>query len=163
MAQPLINLVLTLTVVGVVAGWHNPTQGQPPDPDPDITLLTCPSDISQPLPAPPLSQEQLSLPSLWLTKEQFGGKLLSHWFIDPQNPGWAILIVNRQMWGLLDYLERYQFVNYFGTIASQYHYNIQVCNRQKTLPVALYTCEFNTTPITCKVDLGINNPGLRAK
>ena len=90
-------------------------------------------------PDPPLSQAEKSVPSLWLAQKLFGGKLLDRWFVDPGNT-WVIIIVNRQLSSLLDYMERYQFVNRFGTVASEYGYNVRVCNRQGTA-LAVYSCQ----------------------
>ena len=120
----------------------------------------CPSgDISN-FPSPPLSQTQKSIPSLWLAQKQFGGKLLDRWFVDSSDT-WVILIVNRQLWSLLDYMERYQFVNRFGTVASEYGYNLRVCNRQGTA-LAVYSCKGDR--LNCKIDLeSLSNPGLRGR
>ncbi len=119
----------------------------------------CPAGNAN-LPSPPLSQTAKSVPSLWLAQKQFGGKLLDRWFIDPGNT-WVIIIVNRQLWSLLDYMERYQFVNRFGTVASEYGYNLRVCNRQGTA-LAVYSCQGDR--LTCRIDLeSLSNPGLRGK
>ena len=120
----------------------------------------CPSgDISN-FPSPPLSQTQKSIPSLWLAQKQFGGKLLDRWFVDSSDT-WVILIVNRQLWSLLDYMERYQFVNRFGTVASEYGYNLRVCNRQGTA-LAVYSCKGDR--LNCNIDLeSLSNPGLRGR
>ncbi|HLO49760.1 MAG TPA: hypothetical protein VK211_15195 [Kamptonema sp.] len=128
----------------------------------------CPIATWYELPSPPLSQTELSIPSLWLTKEQFGGKLLDQWFVESGN-NWVILIVNRQIWSLLDYLERYQFVNQFGTAARDYGYNIRVCNPQGEA-LAIYSCNFPadktnpSTQLNCKLELdSLSNTGLRGK
>src|SRR6476469_5004259 len=120
----------------------------------------CPAGNAANLPSPPLSQTEKSVPSLWLAQKQFGGKLLDRWFVDPGNT-WVIIIVNRQLWSLLDYMERYQFVNRFGTVASDYGYNVQVCNRQGTA-LAVYSCKGDR--LTCRIDLeSLSNPRLRGK
>ncbi len=120
----------------------------------------CPTGNVANFPSPPLSQTQKSVPSLWLAQKQFGGKLLDRWFIDRSNT-WVIIIVNRQLWSLLDYMERYQFVNRFGTASSEYGYNLRVCNRQGTA-LAVYTCQGDRS--SCKIDLeSLSNPGLRGK
>lgn len=109
----------------------------------------CPTGDTANFPSPPLSQSEKSVPSLWLAQKQFGGQLLDRWFVDPSNT-WVIIIVNRQLWSLLDYMERYQFVNRFGTVSSEYGYNMQVCNRQgRTL--AVYSCKGSRS--RCKIDL----------
>jgi hypothetical protein len=120
----------------------------------------CPSGDVSNFPSPPLSQTQKSVPSLWLAQKEFGGKLLDRWFVDPSDT-WVILIVNRQLWSLLDYMERYQFVNRFGTVASEYGYNLRVCNRQGTA-LAVYSCKGDR--LKCKIDLeSLSNPGLRGR
>lgn len=120
----------------------------------------CPTGNAANFPSPPLSQTEKSVPSLWLAQKQFGGKLLDRWFIDRSNT-WVIIIVNRQLWSLLDYMERYQFVNRFGTASSEYGYNLRVCNRQGTA-LAVYSCQGDR--LSCKIDLeSLSNPGLRGK
>lgn len=120
----------------------------------------CPTGNAANFPSPPLSQAEPSVPSLWLAEKQFGGKLLDRWFVDRTNT-WVIIIVNRQLWSLLDYMERYQFVNRFGAASSEYGYNLRVCNRQGTA-LAVYTCKGDR--LSCKIDLeSLSNPGLRGK
>ncbi len=120
----------------------------------------CPTGSAANLPSPPLSQTEKSVPSLWLAQKLFGGKLLDRWFVDPGNT-WVIIIVNRQLWSLLDYMERYQFVNRFGTVASEYGYNLRVCNRQGKA-LAVYSCKGDRR--FCRIDLeSLSNPGLRGK
>ena len=86
--------------------------------------------------------------------------MLDRWFVDPGNT-WVIIIVNRQLWSLLDYMERYQFVNRFGTVASEYGYNVRVCNRQGTA-LAVYSCKGDG--LSCRIDLeSLSNPRLRGK
>lgn len=101
-----------------------------------------------------ISQYQLTIPSLWWAKEQFGGNLLDNWLIYPTRGTTAAqidLIVNQQIWSLLDYLERYEFVNHFGTVARDYGYNLRVLNHQKEL-LATYTCDFSTNPQLCTIN-----------
>lgn len=101
-----------------------------------------------------ISQKQLTVPSLWWAKEQFGGKLLDNWLAYPSQ-GTATarvdLIVNRQIWSLLDYVERYEFVNSLGSVARDYGYNVRVFNYQQEL-LATYTCNFNIQPNLCSID-----------
>ncbi|WP_293131028.1 hypothetical protein [Microcoleus sp. bin38.metabat.b11b12b14.051] len=120
----------------------------------------CPTGDAANFPSPPLSQTEKSTPSLWLAQKQFGGKLLDRWFVDRTNT-WVIIIVNRQLWSLLDYMERYQFVNRFGAASNEYGYNLRVCNRQGTA-LAVYACKGDRQ--SCKIDLeSLSNPGLRGK
>jgi hypothetical protein len=122
---------------------------QQPNLDPP-NLSPCPG-VGTFIPSPPLSQTQLSIPSLWLAIRQSNNKLIYQWFVDPDLP-WVTLVVNRQIWTLSDYFQRYQFLNKFGTIAGQYGYNTRVCNRQGAI-VAEYMCNFNAAPVTCQVKL----------
>ncbi len=100
-----------------------------------------------------ISQKQLTIPSLWWAKEQFGGKLLDNWLAYPATGSRTPridLIVNRQIWSLLDYVERYEFVNNFGNVARDYGYNVRVFNYQQEL-LATYTCNFNIQPRSCSM------------
>jgi hypothetical protein len=107
-----------------------------------------------------ISQTGLTVPSLWWARELVGGKLVENWVAYPRNEenvGFVDLIVNRQLWSLLDYLERYQALNHFGQVASDYRYNIRVFNRQRTL-LGTYSCQFELEPLVC--DLWLDSPGL---
>ena len=109
-----------------------------------------------------ISATGLTRPSLWWADEQFGNKLLNNWCAYPTE-GQIDLIVNRQIWSLLTYLERYAFVNHFGTVARDFQYNVRVFNQQNTL-LATYTCNFSATPVSCNLKLdtpNIRNLGLR--
>jgi hypothetical protein len=112
----------------------------------DLTLLEPGTSVPKSVvTATTISQKNLTVPSLWWAKEQFGGKLLDNWLAYPGNgstPHRVDLIVNRQLWSLLDYLERYEFVNHLGTVARDYGYNTRVFNRQGLL-LAAYTCDFS--------------------
>lgn len=102
-----------------------------------------------------ISQNKLTSPSLWWAKEQFGGKLLDNWLAYPASgtiAGRIDLVVNRENWSLLNYLERYEFVNHFGTVARDYGYNVRVFNYQKEL-LATYTCNFSTNPRLCNIQV----------
>ncbi|MFM9265145.1 hypothetical protein [Tychonema sp. BBK16] len=122
----------------------------------------CPKGDVADFPAPPLSQNQKSVPSLWLAQKQFGGQLLDRWFIDSNSTNsWVVLVVNRQLWSGLDYVARYQFVNRFGVAASEYGYNVRVCNRQGA-GLAVYSC--NRDRLSCRIDLeSVSNPGIQRR
>ncbi len=71
--------------------------------------------------------------SFWWAASQFdpfGGKLIQNWLTYPQKQQ-INLIVNWQLWTLLDYLGRYRFVNQFGTVARKYGYNLNVFNQKE--------------------------------
>lgn len=141
---------------------------QPPSIEPlELSLLepNAPVDNILVVTANTISQDNLTVPSLWWAKEQFADKLLDNWIAYPSNgieAGRIDLIVNRQSWSALDYLERYEFVNRFGTVARDYGYNVRVFNYQQEL-LATYTCNFNPSSQACKIDYlnTIGRPGLR--
>ncbi|MGL5034329.1 MAG: hypothetical protein ACRC6M_11080 [Microcystaceae cyanobacterium] len=93
-----------------------------------------------------------SEPELWWVKEQveqFEKVLLISWQTDDINKR-LDLIVDRQNWSRLDYLERYRFVHQFGTVARENHYSLRVFNQQQKCLVA-YWCNFQITPSQCQM------------
>lgn len=105
------------------------------------------------------SPNGLTRPSLWWAKDLFAGKLLSNWLAYPDENR-IDLIVNRQLWSLLDSFDRYSFVNKFGTVARQYGYNTRVFTlSQPEQPLATYTCNFSTTPASCNINFGLSSQG----
>ncbi len=100
-----------------------------------------------------ISETGMIIPSLWWAKEQFdpfGGKMIDNW-LAYQRERQIDIVVNRQLWTLLDYMQRYRFVNQFGTVAREYKYNLRVFNQQKKC-LATYICNFSTIPPQCKID-----------
>ena len=102
-----------------------------------------------------ISLTHLTLPSLWWLQEQtandaaYGSKLLANWLAYPSNgnrPGRVDLVVNRQFWSLLDYLDRYAFIHLFGEAARDYGYNVRIFDGQATL-LGASTCDFSTVNI----------------
>ncbi|MGF1478835.1 MAG: hypothetical protein ACFB4I_05025 [Cyanophyceae cyanobacterium] len=94
-----------------------------------------------------------TIPSLWWAKAQFdpfSGKLISSWRADRQARR-IDLVVNRQLWSLLNYLKRYRFVNNFGTVARDYQYNLRVFNQQQQC-LATYTCDFSAPLPRCQIE-----------
>lgn len=116
----------------------------------DLSLLepgAVPTDGSV-ITANTISQTGPTIPSLWWAKEQFGGKLLNNWIAYPGtdgNPRRIDLLVNQQVWSLLNYLERYTFIDHFGTVARDYGYSTRIFNQQQTL-LAAYICNFDQLP-----------------
>lgn len=125
----------------------------PSDAPLELELLVNPQGLVKT--ANTISQEQLTIPSLWWAKENSQNKLLDNWIAYPandKNPGRVDLIVNEQIWTLLDYLERYNFVNYLGSVVRDDKYNMRVFNYQKEL-LATYTCNFKTTKPLCQIKM----------
>ncbi len=123
-----------------------------PDPTPlNVTWLKTGEVPSGVVTAQTIALTRLTLPSLWWTQAQvaanpqFGNKLLENWIAYPgyvKDPGRVDLVVNRQLWSLLDYLQRYEFINRFSAIARHYGYNIRVFDNQARFAGA-YTCDFS--------------------
>ncbi len=121
----------------------------------ELDLLTNPK--GNVITADTIYQQQLTVPSLWWAQEQSENKLLDNWIAYPANnaqPGRVDLIVNEQIWNVLDYLERYNFVNRLGTEARTYGYNVRIFNYEKE-PLATYTCNLNLTTPLCNIDLNV--------
>jgi hypothetical protein len=94
-----------------------------------------------------ISENGLTVPSLWWAKEQFdpfGGKMVDNWLAYTEEKR-IDLVINFQLWSLLDYLDRYRFVDNFGNIAREYGYNLRVFGQQKNC-LALYYFNVNSTP-----------------
>ncbi|PSB25860.1 hypothetical protein [Stenomitos frigidus] len=102
-----------------------------------------------------ISLTRLTIPSLWWLQTQiasedaYGSKLLADWLAYPNSgnrPGRVDLVVNRQFWSLLDYLDRYAFIHVFGEAARDYGYNVRVFDGQATL-LGASTCDFSNVSI----------------
>jgi len=121
----------------------------------DLNLLQNPNGV---ITANTISQSKLTIPSLWLTKYNSDNNLLDNWIAysaTNTEPARVDLVVNQQAWILLDYLERYGFVNSFGSAARKFGYNVRVFNYQKER-LATYTCNFNTSPPSCDLEITTN-------
>ncbi|NJR45443.1 MAG: hypothetical protein HC775_06360 [Hyellaceae cyanobacterium CSU_1_1] len=96
--------------------------------------------------------------SLWwatLQFDPFDGNLVQNWFAYPQKQQ-INLVVNWQLWTLLDYFGRYRFVNQFGTVARKYGYSLNIFN-QKDQCLASY--QYNSTSIPPKWELNLEQSG----
>ena len=99
-----------------------------------------------------ISTTNLTDPSLWWAEEQFNefdGKLIQNW-IAYRDKKRVDLVVNRQLWSILDYLGRYSFLSRYGAAARDYQYNVRVFN-ERTALLATYTCNYSTTPPDCQL------------
>lgn len=113
------------------------------------------------LPPPPLSQTELSVPSLWLAEKRYGGETLNQWFIGedstPILPNvyldrFVTLVVNRFQWNQKRYLEQFIFIHNFAEFTRSYGYNLRVCNDNGNL-VGYYICDFQVSPLNCQIHL----------
>ena len=120
---------------------------------PAETITDSPKLVASTKTAPDLTQS-----SFWwaaLQFDPFDGKLIQNWFAHPQKQQ-INLIVNWQLWTVLDYFGRYRFVNQFGTVARKHGYNLNIFN-QKDQCVASY--KYNATSIPPKWELKLEELG----
>ncbi|MBE9208330.1 hypothetical protein IQ244_17705 [Nostoc sp. LEGE 06077] len=134
----------------------------PSDAPLELDLLTKPN--SNIITANTINPQGLTTPSLWLAQANSENKLLDNWIAYPasaKTPGRVDVIVNQQVWSILDYLERYSFVNRLGNVARKDVYNLRVFNYQQEL-LGSYTCNFQTNPTLCRIQINsLNRLGLQ--
>jgi hypothetical protein len=155
-----LSLLLTISLATLLFA---PSLAQtPPIPSPssaplELDLLTKPKEYV--ITANTIHPERLTIPSLWWAQQNSEKKLLDNWIAYPasdQEPARVDLIVNQQIWSLLEYVERYDFINRLGSAARNFGYNVRVFNYQKE-PLATYTCNFNTSPALCSIQTTSKN------
>ncbi|MFN6527784.1 hypothetical protein [Nostoc sp. ChiSLP03a] len=158
--QTSFSLLLTISLTTLLVP---PSLAQTPSiPSPssaplELDLLTKPKDYI--ITATTIHPERLTVPSLWWAQQNSEKKLLDNWIAYPasnKEPARVDLIVNQQIWSLLEYIERYDFVNRLGSAARNFGYNVRVFNYQKE-PLATYTCNFSTSPALCSIQTTIKN------
>lgn len=132
---------------------NNPLPSEPPL---DVSALRPGQTPPGAVTSNTISSTHLTIPSLWWVREQvvantqklneqFGRELIIDWLAYPIDQGAAgrvDLVVDRQFWGALDYLQRYEIINRFSTTARNYGSNIRVFDNQATI-VAAFTCSYS--------------------
>ena len=101
------------------------------------------------------SQTAISSPSLWWAVEKYDpldGELITYWEAN-SNTRMIHLVVNDRFWQTLDYLDQYSFLNQFGTVAREYHYDLMLISQQEDC-LATYTCHWYATGPRCKINFG---------
>jgi hypothetical protein len=156
--KSLITLLLgiSLSTISLLSSQPSIAQTEASDAPLELDLLNNPKGV---ITANTINQGQLTIPSLWWAKENSENKLLDNWIAYPvvgTQPARVDVIVNQQFWSILDYLERYNFVNRVGSLARNYGYNIRVFNYQQER-LATYTCNFNTSPTLCMIKIDSQN------
>ncbi|MFN6480082.1 hypothetical protein [Nostoc sp. DedQUE07] len=158
--QTSFSLLLTISLTTLLVP---PSLAQTPSiPSPssaplELDLLTKPKDYI--ITVTTIHPERLTVPSLWWAQQNSEKKLLDNWIAYPasnKEPARVDLIVNQQIWSLLEYIERYDFVNRLGSAARNFGYNVRVFNYQKE-PLATYTCNFSISPALCSIQTIIKN------
>jgi len=131
-----------------------PVQASPLSPLPcsrrSNTEFSLPSRIT--FPQPEAANTNQDSVELWWAKEQLDvleTGLITHWFAMPDAQRVEI-IVDRQRWVQLNYLERYRLVHQFATVAREYRYNLRIANQDNQCLVA-YWCDFEQTPYQCQM------------
>jgi hypothetical protein len=118
------------------------------DPPLDTKILTEKKTVDREfvVTADTVYQDRSTVPSLWWAKEKidpYQGKLIDNWLAYPRQKR-IDLIVNWQLWSLLDYLQKYSLVNDYGSVARSYGYNLRVFDRQsQCLALYYYSDRFN--------------------
>lgn len=98
-----------------------------------------------------IQQAELTEPSLWWIRDQlaaqnkYGDRLVDGWLAcsGTEEPSRVDVMVNSQLWSLLDFFDRFEFVKKFGTATTGYGYNLRVFDPQGSM-LAAYTCNFNS-------------------
>jgi len=152
MARSIYLLMLLAGIIGWSAGACPSVQAEIPrlsQPQANLGDLNGPNG-GLPITKPRIAPTGLTLPSLWWGQEQFGGDLLEGWNLPAPGTGIAEvhLVVDPQKWGLLSYLDRYQFVHHLGSVARQDGYNTKIFS-QRGLPLATYTCDSHQRVLLC--------------
>lgn len=116
----------------------------------------------------------LTQPSLWLNRDifafraRFSSKLFENWLVCPslnRDRGRIDLVVNGQLWGLLDYFERYELLQQFGNGSDRPDqrfksgYDLRIFTKQGGNPLAYYTClSTPTATLTATSNLKSQDP-----
>ena len=92
---------------------------------------------------------KMTLPSLWWASEQSPPNLISNWVAD-RTQNQVYLVVNPQYWNILDYVDRYAFVDRFGRVSRGYGYNLRLCTDRKIV-LAEYQCDRISNSTSCRI------------
>jgi hypothetical protein len=153
----LLSIALTTLLIPLPSRAQTPPIPLPSSAPLELELLTKPKDYI--ITANTIHPEGLTVPSLWWAQQNSEKKLLDNWIAYPasdKEPARVDLIINQQIWSLLGYVERYDFVNRLGSAARNFGYNVRVFNYQKE-PLATYTCNFSTSPALCSIQTTLKN------
>lgn len=107
-----------------------------------------------------ISQEGITNPSLWWIRDQFGRRVVTNWLGYPQERR-VDIVVDRQVWSFINYVEKYSLINHLALTAREYGYNLRIFNNQG-LPLGQAICEFalpddpsiaTSNPRNCQINL----------
>jgi hypothetical protein len=124
----------------------------------ELNLLTDPAALqgrSDVITADSVSRQRLTVPSMWLTKEQLDKKqkLIINWLAYPDRK-YIDVIVNPQFWDILNYTERYNLISRYGITAQRSGYNVRIFNLKfdEKKPIVAYTCVKDQADLQCSVE-----------
>jgi hypothetical protein len=94
-----------------------------------------------------------------------GKKLIGSWLLCPKTnnaPEHVQMVLNAQIWSLLEYFDRYEFLHQFGTVTSTNGYDLWIYS-DETPVVAAYICDYQavSTKLPCKLELNASFSGKR--
>jgi hypothetical protein len=117
----------------------------------DLSLLKSDADSlpTNIITADSVSIATITTPSLWWASEQSPPKLISNWIADGTQKQ-VYLLVNPQYWNVLDYVDRYAFVDRFGRVSRGYGYNLRLCTDRKIV-LAEYQCDKISSFSSCRI------------
>lgn len=99
------------------------------------------------------SAQGFTIPSLWWQQRQqgktFNPRLIDTWRAYDHSISEIAhvdVVVNGQIWPLLDYLEQYEFITKFGESAKSYGYQLRIFTGSRL--VGLHVCQFSETPLS---------------
>jgi hypothetical protein len=148
-------LLISTNIVGISRDQPLQAQGLLDSSVCDLPALSLPLTSSEknltakPKPSQIASDQAVNYQLWWLKDqlEQLEKGLLVSWLVDAPSQRLDI-IVDRQLWSQLNYLQRYRFVYHLGNVAREKHYNLRIFNQQNKCLVT-YHCHFEQAPATC--------------
>ena len=152
-----ISITTFLCLVTKISLAENPSIPNASEAPLELNLLSQAQDTV--ITANTIYQDKMAVPSFWWAKENSENKLLDNWIVYPSSekePARVDLVVNQQIWSLLDYFERYNFVNQMGNLARSHNYNVRVFNYQQER-LATYTCNFASNQDLCNIEMSTQN------
>ena len=96
-------------------------------------------------------QGGLTPPSLWWTRDLVESdlrlkKLVNQWTVQVRSAdqaGLVKVVVNPQLWSVMNYFERYEFLNSFGLAVQEFGYNLSLSDLRGA-SLGNYECQFAT-------------------
>jgi hypothetical protein len=150
----ILSLAISATTLPVKAADLPATMNYSPEPL-EVKLLTEPDALKNRqdvIAADSISRNQLTIPSLWWTREQLPKKLIITWLAYPDRK-YIDIIVNSQYWNILSYTERYDLISVYGSVGQRHGYNVRIFNLKfsEQIPIVAYTCGRSNSELQCNI------------